>query len=757
MSHRRERSDNRYSELDDLEYRYYKELRDEKVRICGAGKYLLCPYCQDHRRTEYDFSDLERHASRIARESKSASFRDKARHLGLLKYLDRYVHRKGKSSRSNKKSPKLSESYQDDNGKSVKTAGETKLPQGATNGGKLSWSFERTIKNVKKLVDGNDALIHTTAGVTEPGEIVTETGEIATEKGAIAAEVDDLGIEPGEIISELADFGVIAEDTSVKSCRRIFEQDLQSRSRAAVRPSTQKGDDEPIVWPWMAIIANLPTEKKDGRYAGESGRKLREEWVSQGYNPVKVHPLWDFQGHSGFAIVEFNKDWEGFKNAMAFEKAFEMDHHGKRDWHVKRYKGDKLYGWLAREEEYQGRGLIGKHLRKNGDLKTVSDLQKEDRRKDTTLMCNLTNELESKRKECEEIKKYISKTENFMGNIMVQKEEMVRSYNEEMKKLQHSASDQLRKISEEHERSKAQLEAQREELKLREKELKQRQALNESEKRKLDNQKKMNEMAIMEQTKADEKMMKLAEEQKRQKELLHKKIIKLEAKLDQKQALELHIQRMRGAIEVMKHLTDEEGDMEDKKKLESIEEELRDKEEELDGLESLNQALIIKERKTNDELQEARKQLINVLKDSRANICVRRMGELDGKPFVKAAKIKYSGEDLIAKAMELCSLWEGYLRDPSWHPYKVIMVGGTHKEVLDENDEKLKKLKIELGDEVYETVTRALNEMNEYNPSGRYPVLELWNSNENRKVPLKEGIEHILKQWKIHKPKRRRN
>ncbi|KAK6142174.1 hypothetical protein DH2020_005229 [Rehmannia glutinosa] len=507
----------------------------------------------------------------------------------------------------------------------------------------------------------------------------------------------------------------------------------------------------------MAIIANLPVEKKDGRYVGESGRKLKEEWVGKGYNPIKVHPLWGFRGHSGFAIVEFSKDWEGFKNAMAFEKAFEMDYHGKRDWHARRDKGDKLYGWLAREDEYRGGGLIGKHLQKNGDLKTVSDIQREDRKKDTSLMCNLTNQLESKRKKCEEIKKDISRTEIFMGNIMEQKEEMIQSYNEEMEKMQDSASDQLRKISEEHERSKAELEARREKLKLREKELRQRRALNESEKRKLDNQKKMNEMAIMEQKKADEKMLKLAEEQKRQKELLHKKIIELEVNLDQKQVLELQIQRMRGAIEVMKHMTtDEEGDMEDKKKLESIEEELKDKEEELDGLESVNQALIIKERMTNDELQEARKQLINVFNDSQANICVKRMGELDGKPFAKAAKTKYAGEDWKVKAIELCSLWEDYLRDPSWHPYKVVMVGETHKEVLDENDEKLKELKSELGNEVYEAVTTALNEMNEYNPSGRYPVKELWNSKENRKVLLKEGIEYLLKQWKIHK-KRRRN
>lgn len=348
---------------------------------------------------------------------------------------------------------------------------------------------------------------------------------------------------------------------------------------------------------------------------------------------------------------------------------------------------------------------------------------------------------------------------------------MVESYNEEMKKMQDAASYEFQKIYKEHKRSKVELEArreeleaQRDELKLREKELNQRRALNESEKRKLDNQKKMNEMAILQQNeailqqnKADENMLILAEEQKRQKELLHKRIIELEAKLDQKQALELQIERIKGAIEVMKHMADE-GDIEDKKKLESIEEELRDNEEELEGLESLNSNLIIKERRANEEVQEARKQLITVFKDNRANICVKMMGAVDGKPFMNSIKMKCGSEDL-EKAMELCSLWEDHLRDPSWHPYKVVMVGEKHEEVLDEDDEKLKELKNEFGEEVYGAVTRALNELNEYNPSGRYPVQELWNKSENRRVLLKEGIALLLRQWKTAKGKgkRRRN
>jgi hypothetical protein len=96
----------------------------------------------------------------------------------------------------------------------------------------------------------------------------------------------------------------------------------------------------------------------------------------------------------------------------------------------------------------------------------------------------------------------------------------------------------------------------------------------------------------------------------REKEKLHKKIFDLEKKLDAKQALELEIECMKNSLQIMKHMGEDE-DLDVKKKMDTVREELKDKEEELDGLEQLNQALIIKERKTNDELQDARKELIS--------------------------------------------------------------------------------------------------------------------------------------------------
>lgn len=101
---------------------------------------------------------------------------------------------------------------------------------------------------------------------------------------------------------------------------------------------------------------------------------------------------------------------------------------------------------------------------------------------------------------------------------------------------------------------------------------------------------------------------------------MHKKILQLQKKLDAKQTLELEIQRLKGALQVMKHIG--EGDIEEKKKLDEIKLELEDKEEELKEHEDLQQTLVVRERKTNDELQDARKELILVCLFLSINVCV---------------------------------------------------------------------------------------------------------------------------------------
>ncbi|XP_056169047.1 factor of DNA methylation 5-like [Syzygium oleosum] len=220
----------------------------------------------------------------------------------------------------------------------------------------------------------------------------------------------------------------------------------------------------------------------------------------------------------------------------------------------------------------------------------------------------------------------------------------------------------------------------------------------------------------------------------------------LEGLVDENQALKLENERLRGRIDVMKH---DEAEL--LKRLGAVLEDLKEKKEMIQDTEELNLALINMESRSKDELLEARKELIYAFsKISSGHIHIKKMGELDTNPFLKVLKRK--NEELAEeRASMLCSLWQTRLNNPSWHPFKVIEAQGKHQEVIDDEDEKLKGLRDEMGDEVYAAVATALLEMNEYNPSGRYVVPELWNYREGRKASVGEGIQHIYWQWQTDK------
>ncbi|KAB1225958.1 hypothetical protein CJ030_MR1G006674 [Morella rubra] len=267
--------------------------------------------------------------------------------------------------------------------------------------------------------------------------------------------------------------------------------------------------DEEFVYPWKCIISNIKTKCKDEKHVAECCSRLEEDLLMKGFNPVRVRPVWNSGVHSGFAIIEFKKDWAGFENALSCAKSFEVDHFGKRDFYSAKNRGDELFGWMAHKDEYDSRCPIGVHLRKKTDVKTISAIEAEDQQKALTLVSNLTNHLEMKTSHLEEMQNEYQETNTSLSKLMRPMEKMLKAYNEKRKGG------------------------------------------------------------------------------------LYRKIIELEKKLDAKQALELEVEGMRGALQVMKHMGDD-GDMELKIKMDEIGKDLNEKGEELARMEELNQTLIVK-------------------------------------------------------------------------------------------------------------------------------------------------------------------
>ena len=77
------------------------------------------------------------------------------------------------------------------------------------------------------------------------------------------------------------------------------------------------------------------------------------------------------------------------------------------------------------------------------------------------------------------------------------------------------------------------------------------------------------------------------------------------------------------------------------------------------------------------------------------------------------------------------------------------------EEVVNDDDLRLRELWLEYGDDVCNAVKTALSEVNDqYNPTGRYVVSELWNFQIGRKAMMKEVLRYIFEQ--MDKPGKRR-
>ncbi|CAO2185636.1 unnamed protein product [Urochloa humidicola] len=519
---------------------------------------------------------------------------------------------------------------------------------------------------------------------------------------------------------------------------------------------------ERYAWPWVCVLAAGAGFTAEG-FAGRVAM----------FSDVEVVPLFvdEIEGMETFAIVKFTNDWSGFNDALTLENHFSMNKLGKKEFETRNSglgaaegeagEGEvKVYGWFAREEDYNAGNVVGRFLRKHTNLKTVDEVSNIEREKSGEMVARLASQIGEKNRYLQDLETKKNATEFAISRLEEDNRKLHEAYNEEMRNLNRKARENALRIFQENENLRQELENKRRELNSRAKQLEKLSAENVNDRKTLDDERQKAkddnselELASIEQQRADFDVLKLLDDQKREKEDVFARMLQLEKELMEKQQLELEVERLNGTLQVMKHLEGDDGDIHEK--MVKLSERL---EHERKRLEDLSGDLVRKERESNDELQEARKELIKCLEEElngRTAIGVKRMGELDEKPFQNACRRKYGNDDYQTKAAELVSEWQEELKKPSWHPFKMIQVNGEPKEVFDDDDKKLKYLWIEYGDDVCNAVKTALLEINEYNPSGRYVQPELWNFRKGRKATLKEVLKYLFEQMETTTKRRR--
>ncbi|CAA6675273.1 unnamed protein product [Spirodela intermedia] len=210
------------------------------------------------------------------------------------------------------------------------------------------------------------------------------------------------------------------EKANHRALARYLTTSNQNPEDNQMLPLKLQEEDDQFVWPWKGILVNVPTEVEEGRW-------LKAELSD--LNPLKIRAL----GRS---------DW--------------CDRHG--------FRREGIHGWIARAEDYNLVGAIGRHLRKEGDLKTIAELSKEGSEKKEKLVAALMDQLEASHTRLQELESRYSECALSLDQMMEQRDKLHRAYNEEMRKIQAFAHDQSRRVLKENEDLRGQLDSKKREV-----------------------------------------------------------------------------------------------------------------------------------------------------------------------------------------------------------------------------------------------------------------------------------------------------
>lgn len=100
-------------------------------------------------------------------------------------------------------------------------------------------------------------------------------------------------------------------------------------------------------------------------------------------------------------------------------------------------RGEKLYGWVAREEDYNSRGIVGKKVKKGRDLRSISQIEEGEKRQMNQLVDNLSQTIERNEK-----RKQVIEHEHYEASLVLEGLELhndqLRTTYKEGEKKKHS-------------------------------------------------------------------------------------------------------------------------------------------------------------------------------------------------------------------------------------------------------------------------------------------------------------------------------
>lgn len=212
---------------------------------------------------------------------------------------------------------------------------------------------------------------------------------------------------------------------------RYLEVDMgfgsaQNSGAAEPEPQPIEQKEEVYCWPWIGVVVNIVDDGKAGKQLADGGFWMK---TFSKYKPLGVEVFHDEQEQIVQAVVHFEKEWTGFKNAGDFEKSFQAGRHGKKEWIAdKENLSSGIYGWFARADDYHAEGQMGDYLRKNCELRTIADVMQMG--KQDEIVVDLANQIDLKNQNLDEMQSKVNEKAMSLSRMLEEKDKLHQAFYE---------------------------------------------------------------------------------------------------------------------------------------------------------------------------------------------------------------------------------------------------------------------------------------------------------------------------------------